>query len=59
MSFFLSVTCGQKDLIIKDVDVSAICEVEWCDEDRGFLAGDGLKEISPHVWDGQPATLLE
>lgn len=59
MSSFLSATCGQKDLIIKDVDVSATCEVQWYGGDRGVLAGDGLKQSHTQVWDAQPTTLLE
>lgn len=46
-------------LIVKDVDVSAICEEQWCGRDRGVLAGDGLKHSHPEVWDAQSTTLLK
>jgi len=36
-----------------------MCEVEWCGEDKGVVAGDRLKWSLPGAGDAQPATVLQ
>lgn len=59
LSSLLRANCGQKDLIVKMWMSLPYVKKQWCGEERGLLAGDGLKQSHPEVWDAQPTRLLE